>query len=79
MPKEIIKDQVTAETFHVLVGWSKEHEHVQIATVAPKMPLVTEDTVDEHNGWHVTLSREGINRLIRSLRKARDQSFGTDA
>lgn len=77
MPKETIKCDVS--DFHVLVGWDKDHGHAQIATVAPTMPLVTEDTLDEHNGWHVTLSRENINRLIRALRKARDQAFGADA
>lgn len=30
-------------------------------------------------GFAVMLDRDGINRLIRMLRKARDQAFGTDA
>lgn len=30
-------------------------------------------------GWYVTLDRDGINRLVRHLRRARDQAFGADA
>jgi hypothetical protein len=31
------------------------------------------------DGIFVDLDRDGINRLIRALRKARDQAFGADA
>lgn len=31
------------------------------------------------DGWHVTLDRDRINRLIRVLRVARDKAFGPDA
>lgn len=31
------------------------------------------------DGWHVTLDREQLNRLIRSLRRARDSAYGADA
>jgi len=30
------------------------------------------------NGYYVDLDRESINRLIRNLRRARDQAFGRD-
>jgi hypothetical protein len=30
-------------------------------------------------GWYMQLDRDGINRLIRSLRRARDAAFGKDA
>jgi hypothetical protein len=30
-------------------------------------------------GWFVTLNRDGINRLIRALRRARDEALGADA
>lgn len=33
----------------------------------------------QFDGWHVTLDRAGINRLIRSLRRARDSAYGADA
>jgi hypothetical protein len=32
----------------------------------------------EGNGWYVQLDRNEINRLIRVLRRARDQAFGHD-
>jgi hypothetical protein len=31
-----------------------------------------------YDGMYVTLDRSGINRLIRNLRRARDQAFGRD-
>ena len=30
------------------------------------------------NGWYVSLDRNGLNRMIRTLRKARDQAYGRD-
>lgn len=30
-------------------------------------------------GWYCQLDRAGLNRLIRTLRKARDAAFGADA
>jgi hypothetical protein len=80
MPKEIIEDRhSTAEGPHakVQVGWSREAEHVQVATVAPDSWL--HDQRRQGNGWFVTLDRDQINSLIRTLRKARDQAFGADA
>ena len=31
------------------------------------------------DGVFMSLDRDGINRLVRSLRKARDAAFGSDA
>ena len=31
------------------------------------------------SGWFVPLTRDGCNRMIRALRKARDAAFGADA
>jgi hypothetical protein len=86
MPKEYIEDRWTGHDndevangsqTKVRVGWSREAEHVEVATVAPDdWPL---SPTPEGNGWFVQLDRAGLNRLIRSLRKARDQAFGTDA
>lgn len=86
MPKEFIEDQYTGHdddavaagsSARVRVGWSKEAEHVEVATVAPHaLPL---DLASEGNGWFVQLDRSGLNRLIRTLRKARDQAYGSDA
>ena len=30
------------------------------------------------DGWFIDLDRQGINKLIRDLRRARDQAFGRD-
>ena len=83
MPKEIIRDkyEVTSEPGHcasIEVGWARESEHVQLGTVVldvadERVKNVTSD------GMFVQLDRAGINRLIRSLRKARDAAFGADA
>lgn len=36
-------------------------------------------THDESDPQYMTLDRSDINRLIRALRRARDQAFGADA
>lgn len=87
MPKEYIDDAwmghdddkvATGSQFRVKVGWSREQGDIQIATVAPE-GVQLESEHPESNGWFVNLDRSGINRLIRTLRKARDQAFGADA
>jgi hypothetical protein len=85
MPKENINDQV-AEGFRVEIGWgsnvpNERLGHVQIATVNQHSPFAFEgdESREAFDGWHVTLDREGINRLIRSLRRARDSAYGADA
>lgn len=73
MPKEIVND-LHHDWMRVEVGWSRE-QCVQLGTVNP-------DAAQPHEsayGWFVELDRTGINRLIRTLRKARDQAFGSDA
>ena len=58
------------------VGWSREHGHVEIG-------LNAFDVSTQHGshgtGMYATFDRAGLNRVIRSLRKARDQAFGSDA
>ena len=68
--------RVTPEPF-LTVGWGRESQHVQVATLAGG----DYDEVDGNKrpGVYVQLDRDGINRLIRSLRKARDAAFGADA
>ena len=87
MPKEYIDDHymghdddgvADGSQFRVKVGWSKESGDIQIATVAPD-GVELRGEHPESNGWFVNLDRSGINRLIRTLRKARDQAFGSDA
>lgn len=76
MPKEIINCYRDEMTVQVELGWAKENGEVQIATTNFGIEAGPGDPA---RGWYVTLDRHGINRLIRSLRKARDQSFGVDA
>lgn len=86
MPKEYVNDLYYSHDSdgvaygsdsRVRVGWSKESEHVQIATTAPDGWEL--NPTPEGNGWFVNLGRAEINRLIRILRKARDESYGADA
>lgn len=79
MPKEFIIDSEEideAEPSGLRIGWSKEAEHVQVATIAPDGYEL--DPTPEGNGWFVTLDRRGINRAIRALRQARDDAYGKD-
>lgn len=90
MPKEITADDVM-ETWRAEVSWraanNGQHGHVQLATVNPdstfEFPEVDTgesfQASEKFDGWKVTLSRSGINRLIHSLRKARDAAYGKDA
>lgn len=75
------------------VTWSKEAGHVQIYTCLfnDDLRYVTADGVSHESegeeksrrewasqGLYVDLDREGINKLVRNLRRARDQAFGRD-
>lgn len=78
MPRELIYNRSTDETGpqnHAEVGWCRHRDddrhHVQVGILGP------EDS--RSDARYVSLDRDGINRLIRALRKARDQAFGTDA
>lgn len=91
MPKENINCALVTE-MRVQVGWEAGKD-VQIATTNAAQPFVDGDGVNElrflkagekydgytMTGWFATLDREGINRLIRVLRRARDAAFGADA
>lgn len=92
MPKAVIEDQFSGKEYRVRdlgseefrletqvtnfvqVGWNKHVGTVDIVTreggdfAAP----------DERGGFSVNLDRAGVNRLIRSLRTARDAAFGRD-
>lgn len=57
----------------VMVGWSRsKYVEVGVGVFSP----ATEVGAESH---YTTLDRDGINRLIRTLRKARDAAFGADA
>jgi len=86
MPKENI-NCISVDGLRVEVSWSHD-KYVQLATVNQHSPFTFPRMIvdgaevepsEPFNGWHATLDRDGINRLIRSLRKARDAAFGADA
>lgn len=66
----------TSDTIHrraVHVGWSR-NRYVEVGVA--QFEIATEKA---DGGIYLDLDREGINRLIRTLRKARDAAFGSDA
>lgn len=85
MPKEVVRNYSRAighdgaviedDRFQAEVHWSRDM-YVQVATVKLAEDFGESGKVE---GWFVELDRSGINRLIRILRKARDQAFGADA
>jgi hypothetical protein len=87
MPKVNVIDSTT-DGFRVEVTWASHSDisgHVQVATTNEKSPFTFDPSSDPgsigepFNGWFVTLDRDGCNRAIRALRKARDAAFGPDA
>jgi hypothetical protein len=89
MPKENINDMVT-DGFRAEVTWRPDpgySGYVQVATVNLHSTLTLPGTApvedgdaepEKFDGWYVTLDRDGINRMIRCLKRARDQAFGHD-
>lgn len=79
--KEALSGQVAdAVVEHVAVGWSKGDGLVQLGVVHGDKVKVTIDGGDDVvSGLWMDLDREQINRLIRSLRRARDSAYGADA
>lgn len=88
MPKESVRDATTAGKL-AMVGWSEGS--VQIAAINSNVQLTPTLVYDEHgnphkpddpeviDGWWIDIDRDGINRLIKVLRLARDRAFGADA
>jgi len=90
MPKEIINSRHYGQEVHdpitdtdvrveptiLHVGWNKDAEHVEVAVV--NTDIKAEHPNDSRAGWFMQLDREGCNRAIRALRKARDAAFGRD-
>jgi hypothetical protein len=86
MPRELLSvSGLTQDPVAIDVAWGRG-THVQMATLShPELPSLSGSlefttTPDEptRQGFYVDMSRESINRLIRVLRKARDQAFGVD-
>ena len=87
MPKfNLYEKQYSALPGHTLarveVGWSAGT--VQLATASDDLDVLRalgEAAAPNQTDWRgvfVQLDREGINDLIRNLRKARDSAFGRD-
>lgn len=87
MPAENINDATDSGYRRARVCWGAED--ADIALVVEVHTDRLEQTSDEEKnpadgrprGWRqhdVVLDREGINRLIRALRKARDAKYGRD-
>lgn len=78
MPKERILSLPIDDTLTpiVQITWGRDSEHVQLATL--NSDGVELEPTPEGNGWFVSLSRNGINQMIRILRRARDQAYGRD-
>ncbi|MFJ9387691.1 hypothetical protein ACIRON_02650 [Nocardioides sp. NPDC101246] len=73
-----IESQVSVSDAAVKVGWSKSNDGgglVEVAVVLLRSGVGNPDMGAEHSH----MDRDGINRLIRTLRKARDAAFGADA
>lgn len=63
------------------VRWNREGGYVQIVTKETDAfggRLSDDEGVHFTDGLFVDLDRQGINKLIRNLRRARDQAFGRD-
>ena len=64
------------------VRWNRDGEYVQIVTKETDTHggRLVGDAPETHvtDGLYVDLDRNAINRLIRNLRRARDQAFGRD-
>ena len=80
MPKEIIwsKYHGTEEAPEPVaqVGWGRDASYVELGVIKPGDDPVA--TTNLESGWFIQLDRNGINRLIRTLRKARDAAYGAD-
>lgn len=89
MPKEYVNGEAvpyelgSPETPVAAVRWGRETGHVQLVTRLRECELFFDPDdptapIPCQYGYYVTLDRRGINDLIRTLRKARDQAFGRD-
>ena len=84
MPKEIINNRHHGDDENPApfaeVGWCRHKydgmSHVQVGVLAGGD---VDENTGQRPGFFVSLDRDGINRMIRALRRARDAAFGADA
>ena len=73
MPKETISDQHSIAERGVEIVWGRDSGNVAIGSVD-----FTKEPYTVERGWFIDLNRDGINAMIRVLRRARDQAYGVD-
>lgn len=84
MPKENVIGVDSGDLeLRVQVGWGNHPAgFVQVSSVEqsqnPNAEYAMTLAGKPVDGWYVNLDRNGINRLIKVLRKARDQAYGRD-
>ena len=82
MPREVIHDNTPlpdgdgeqSTPFAIEVSWVRDLPTVQIATI----DLQVDERGSREFGYFVDLNRTRINRLIQTLRRARDGAMGKD-
>lgn len=77
MPRETVRDFV--DSWDVQVGWSPQTVQLGVTSRDDKNLKEMLENPELYTGLWSNLDRNGINRLIRLLRKARDGAFGSDA
>jgi hypothetical protein len=77
MPKETIYGTDGGPVQHVAVGWT-HGGGVQVGVVNGPEVSLTINGESANPGLWMDLDRGQINRLIRSLRRARDAAYGRD-
>jgi len=80
MPKEIIYD--SAGMYDAVVGWSPD-QYVQVGIQTHSGRTLAEtlgagDNPAQFTGLWGTFDRDGLNRLIKMLRHAREAAYGKD-
>lgn len=80
MPKEIIHDDTVysdgnSSPLAVEVAWG-QNTYVQLASI--NLAKKAEDPYSPEAGFYTDLDRRLINKLIKVLRRARDQAYGPD-
>lgn len=85
MPKENINSTCVSDNNEAVtraeLSWKIAPGYVQLTTSMLTTSTPEGAPASQHyaEGAYVQLDREGINRMIRSLRKARDAAYGQDA
>lgn len=73
MPKETIR--AGDSSVAIEVQWGRR-TFVQLGSI--NQAAADENPGSEESGWFVDIDRATVNKLIRVLRRARDQAYGAD-